>query len=51
MNAGDNLFHSLLFQAQQFPQARAGAEVAGHFAIEPDGSFTIDTALFELERA
>lgn len=27
-------------------QGRATAEVARHFALEPDGSFTIDTALF-----
>ena len=28
-------------------QSLAGSEVAGHFAIEPDGSFTIDTILIE----
>jgi ubiquinone/menaquinone biosynthesis C-methylase UbiE len=32
-------------QAIRSLQARAGAEVAGHFAIEPDGSFTLDTML------
>lgn len=29
-------------------QALASREVAGHFAIEPDGSFTIDTILLEV---
>ena len=28
-------------------QIQAAAEVAQHFAIEPDGSFTIDVVLFE----
>jgi ubiquinone/menaquinone biosynthesis C-methylase UbiE len=32
-------------------QALAPREVADHFAIEPDGSFTIDTATFEVETA
>jgi len=31
-------------------QEGASADVRRHFAIERDGSFTIDTALFELER-
>jgi SAM-dependent methyltransferase len=30
-------------------QTRAPAEVADHFAIEPDGSFTIDTILIEAQ--
>jgi hypothetical protein len=28
-------------------QVLAGSEVAGHFEIEADGSFTIDTILIE----
>ena len=28
-------------------QARMAAPVARHFALEPDGSFSIDIALFE----
>ena len=34
-------------QAIRALQAAASAEVAAHFAIEPDGSFTIDTLLIE----
>jgi hypothetical protein len=30
-------------------QALAGAEIARHFAIEPDGSFTIDVVLIEAQ--
>jgi ubiquinone/menaquinone biosynthesis C-methylase UbiE len=30
-------------------QSRAGAQVSGHFALEPDGSFTIDTMLMTAE--
>jgi ubiquinone/menaquinone biosynthesis C-methylase UbiE len=36
-------------QAIRSLQARAGEEVAGHFAIEPDGSFTLDTMLLRAE--
>lgn len=32
-------------------QTTASAEVTRHFAIEPDGSFTIDTVLFEAQAA
>jgi hypothetical protein len=32
-------------------QLAASAEVAGHFAIEPDGSFLLDTLLMEVVAA
>jgi ubiquinone/menaquinone biosynthesis C-methylase UbiE len=36
-------------QAIRSLQARAGEEVTGYFAIEPDGSFTLDTMLLRTE--
>jgi ubiquinone/menaquinone biosynthesis C-methylase UbiE len=41
----------VLAEAIRALAAAASEPVRRHFAIEPDGSFTIDTALFELERA
>jgi len=38
-------------QAIRSLQQRAGADVSGHFAIEADGSFTIDTMLLRAEAA
>jgi SAM-dependent methyltransferase len=40
----------LLVDAIRALQAATSEAVRRHFAIEPDGSFTIDVALFELER-